>query len=224
MADLPQLVKMLFEILFPVAVPLPARSGRVMAKTPELSQRPIRFWAIDQTIAGIDEHARSRASSLAGRARLGVANVPNDIVVDLVQFEVHFHVYGGADGEDVGEHVAGDAAVGVAAVEPDRVGVADMADHVAAEEQVLGAVELGCGGFPAAFGVGPAAPLDEIIFDERIRVPMPPMAFDAAVAEGVAAEDLRCPGLRRGTAVAVAVPMSRPTPLAHSMVLPSRIQ
>ena len=46
MADLPQLAKMLFEMLFPVAVPLPARSGRVMAKTPELSQRPMRFCAM----------------------------------------------------------------------------------------------------------------------------------------------------------------------------------
>ena len=69
---------------------------------------------------------------------------------------VHLHVNGGADGEDVGEHIAGDAAVGVAAVEPDGVGMADMADDVAAEEQVAGAVELGPGGFPRAFGIRPA--------------------------------------------------------------------
>ena len=119
--------------------------------------------------------------------------------------EVHLHVNGGADGEDVGEDVAGDAAVDVAAVEPDCVGVADVADHVAAEEQVVGAVELGSGGFPAALGVGPAAPLDEIVFDERVLGSHAADAFDAAVANGVAADDLRCSGLRRETAIPVAV-------------------
>ena len=118
-------------------------------------------------IAGVDENARSRTSSLAGRARLGVADVPDDIIVDLVLFEVHLHMNGGADGEDVGENIAGDAAVDVAAIEPERVGMADMPDHVAAEEQVFGTVELGSGGFPCAFGVCPAAPLHEIVLNER---------------------------------------------------------
>ena len=45
MADLPHAAKMLFEIVFPVPVPLPLRSGRVIAKMPELSQRPIRLCA-----------------------------------------------------------------------------------------------------------------------------------------------------------------------------------
>ena len=75
---------------------------------------------------------------------------------------------GGANGQHVGEHIAGDAAVGVAAVEPDGVGVADVADDVVAGKHVAGTVELGGGGFPGAFGVGPAAPFDEVVLDEGI--------------------------------------------------------
>ena len=197
MADLPHLAKMLFEILLSgggsAAGTIRAGDGKNAGVVAAADQ----ILGDDQTIAGVDEDARSRASSLAGRARLGVANVPNDIVVDLVLLEIHLHVYGGADGEDVGEHVAGDAAVDVAAVEPDPVGVADMADHVAAEEQVVGAVELGSGGLPAAFGVRPAAPLDEIVLDEGVLGSHAADAFDAAIANGVAADDLRCSGLRR---------------------------
>ena len=74
-----------------------------------------------------------------------------------------------------------------------RVGMADVPDHVAAEEHVLGAVELGSGGFPAAFGVRPAAPLDEIVFDQGVLGSHAADTFDAAVADGVAADDLRLP-------------------------------
>ena len=102
------------------------------------------------------------------------------------------------------KHVAGDAAVGVAAVEPDGVGVADVADDVAAEEHVAGAVELGPGGFPGAFGVRPAAPLDEIVFDEGVLGSHAADAFDAAVADRVAADDVICrrPAARRAAAAA----------------------
>ena len=44
-ADVPHFAKILFDMTLPVPVPLPRRSGRVMAKRPELSQRPMRFCA-----------------------------------------------------------------------------------------------------------------------------------------------------------------------------------
>jgi hypothetical protein len=47
----------------PVPVPLPLRSGRVMAKTPELSQRPIRFCAminLSVALSNIPEPAHPR--------------------------------------------------------------------------------------------------------------------------------------------------------------------
>ena len=92
--------------------------------------------------------------------------------------------------QDVGKHVAGNATVGVAAVEPNGVGVADMAHDVAAEKQIPGAMELGRSGFPSAFGILPADPLDEIVLDEGILRPHSSNSFDAAVANRVPADDV----------------------------------
>src|SRR5207248_827512 len=115
-------------------------------------------------VGGIVEDAGPRASSLAGRSRLGVAHVPDDVVVNGVLGRVHLHVNGGADRQDVGENILGDTAVGVADVPPSGISVAYMPDHIAAEQHVFGAVEFGSGGFPAPLGIGPAAPFDQIVF------------------------------------------------------------
>src|SRR5204862_6295682 len=139
----------------------------------------------DQLVGGIVEDPRSRAASLAGGAGLGVAHVPDDVVVNLVGVGGHLHVDARADRHDVGEHVARHAAVGVADVEPDRVGVPHVAHHVAAEEQTAGVVELGPGRFPAAFGVGPAAPLAEVVFDEGVARAHATDAFDPAAANRI---------------------------------------
>ena len=64
-------------------------------------------------------------------------------------------------------------------------------------------MELDSGGFPAAFGIGPATPLDEVVFNERVGSSHAADAFNTAVADGITAEDLRFAGLPRGTAVAV---------------------
>ena len=73
----------------------------------------------DDFVAGIDEDARARTAALPCRARFGVADIPDHVIVDLVLAEVHLDVDGGADGDDVREYIAGDAVVDVAAIEPD---------------------------------------------------------------------------------------------------------
>ena len=200
MADLPQLAKMLFEMLFSAAVPLPCTIGAGNGKNARVVAAADEILGNDQMIGGVDEDARSRTSSLAGRAWLGVADIPNDIIVDLVLFEIHFHVNGGADGEDVGENIAGDAAVDVATIEPERVGMADMPDHIAAEKQVCAKWNLAPAASHAALGVCPAAPLDEIVFDDGVRVPMPP-SLRRHNSESCYRGRSERPGLLRETAI-----------------------
>ena len=91
----------------------------------------------------------------------------------------------------------------VADVEPDRVGVANVPDDIAAKEQVARAVELGTRRFPRALGILPAHPLDEIVLDERVGGSHAADALDADVAEGVAAHDVRLAGLRMPRAAPV---------------------
>src|SRR6185503_15377115 len=158
-----------------------------------------------QLVAGIDKDARTRASALAGSAGLRIAHVPDNVVVDLVLLGVHLHMNSGGNAEDIGEYVARDAAIGIATVEPDRVGVADMAYYVAAEQHVLGAVELGPGSFPSAFGVSPSAPLDKVVFNQRVLRTHAADAFNAAVANGVATNDLSHAGLRSWSGIPIAV-------------------
>src|SRR5579872_4842875 len=102
-------------------------------------------------IAGVDEYARSRAPSLAGCSRLCVTNVPDDVVIDLVLLPVHLHVHRRTYRQDVGKYTWREPAVCVAAVEPDRIPVPYVTDHVAAEEHVVSAVKFGSGRFPFAF-------------------------------------------------------------------------
>jgi hypothetical protein len=77
----------------------------------------------DLALRGVQEDAGARRAALAGCARLGIADVPDDVVVDLVGRETHLHVYGSADGEHIGEHIGGDAAIGIADIQPQRIGV-----------------------------------------------------------------------------------------------------
>src|SRR5205814_9096788 len=118
----------------------------------------------DEIVGGIVEDARPRATALPRRTGLGIADIPDDIVVERVLPQVHLHVNGGADRQDVGEDVPGDAAIDVVDVPPGGIGMAHVPYHVAAEQHVLRAVEFGAGGLPAAFGVRPAAPFDQIVF------------------------------------------------------------
>ena len=62
----------------------------------------------DQVVGGMDEDAGTRATALAGRAGLGVADVPNEVVVNLVLLLGGLDVNGGADGEHIGKDIAGD--------------------------------------------------------------------------------------------------------------------
>ena len=85
MADLPQLAKMLLEMSLSWAVPLPARSGADDGEDAGVVAAADEVLGDDEMVAGVDEDAGTGASSLAGRAGLGVADVPDDVVVDLVE-------------------------------------------------------------------------------------------------------------------------------------------
>jgi hypothetical protein len=78
-----------------------------------------------------------------------------------------------------------------------------VTDHVAAEEQVSCAVELGSGGLPSALGVGPAAPFDQVVFDERVAGPHAADSFDAAIADRIPPKDMRGASLPRAAAIRV---------------------
>ena len=126
MADLPHLAKMLLATLLPVARHLDVAVGADDGENPGIIAAADQVLRDDQVVRGVVENARPRATALAGRAGLGVANVPYDVVVDRVLARVHLHVHGGADRQDVGEDVAGDAAVGVVDVPPGGVGMAHV--------------------------------------------------------------------------------------------------
>src|ERR1019366_6758569 len=116
-------------------------------------------------------------------------------VVDLILLEIDFHVNGGADGDDIREDVSCDAAVDVCAVEPNPVAVANVADDIAAKKHVLRRMELGCCRLPLAFCVGPTAPLQQVVFNEHIARAHTRDAFDTAVTDRVAADDVGLRGL-----------------------------
>src|SRR5688572_14838088 len=97
---------------------------------------------------------------------------------------------GGSDADDVGEDIPGYAAIDVVDIPPGRVGVAHVTYHVAPEEHVLGAVELAPGRFPAALGIGPAAPFHQIVFYQCVGGPHPRNTLDSAVAHDVAPNDM----------------------------------
>src|SRR5690606_2822207 len=149
----------------------------------------------DLILRGVQEDAGTGGAALPWRAGFRVAHVPDDIVVDLVRLEAHLHVNRGAHGQHVRQYVAGDAAVRVAEVEPQCIGVANVPHDVAAEEQVASAMELRAGRFPRALGVLPPDPFDEIVLDERIGRAHAADAFDADVANGVSPHDVRVAGL-----------------------------
>ena len=69
--------------------------------------------------------------------------------------------------------------------------------------KIAGAVEFDAGRFPRALGILPTHPLDEVVLDERVVRPHAADAFDSDVADGVAANDVRVPGLRITRAVPV---------------------
>ena len=105
---------------------------------------------------------------LVSRIRIAACEVGEDVVVDLVQgiaaFDVNavrIHVAG-----DIGKEVAGNAHIGVADVEPDAVGVPNMADHVVAEEEIVRHVHLGPGGLRHHGRILPADPLEQVLFHQ----------------------------------------------------------
>ena len=122
---------------------------------------------------------------------------------------------------DVGKDVAGNPAIDGPGVEPDGIGVADVADDIAAKHHVVRAVELSPGRLPLAFRVGPPAPLDEVILDEHICCADAGDAFDTAITDRIAADDVALRSALRGTPPP---PISKPIAFAHSMVLSSMIQ
>ena len=97
MADLPHLAKMLFETLLSVAGAASAAIGPRDGEDAGVVAAADQVLRDDELVGGIVEDARSRASSLPRRAWLGVADIPDDIVVDLVLLRIHLHVDGGAD-------------------------------------------------------------------------------------------------------------------------------
>ncbi len=166
------------------------RSSRRAGYAQALSQLADEVLRDDEVVGGVDENPGAGAASLTGRAGFGVADVPDEVVVNLVLLLGGFDVDGRADGEDVREDIAGDAAIDVAAVEPEAIGVPDMANDIIAKQHVSGVVKLGAGGFPGALGVRPADPFNQVALEEDILGALAADALDAAVANGVAANDV----------------------------------
>ena len=74
--------------------------------------------------------------------------------------------------------------------------MSNVSHHVAPEEQIAGAVELGAGRFPRALGILPTHPFDEIVLDQRVGGSHAADAFDADIAQRIAAHDMRIARLR----------------------------
>jgi hypothetical protein len=91
-------------------------------------------------------------------------------------------------------------------VQPQRIGVANVAHDIAAKEQVARAVKLGARGFPRTLGVLKAHPLDEIVLDERVVSAHAANAFDTGVTDRIATHDMRvaCQRISRAAPVLAA--------------------
>ena len=153
--------------------------------------------------------------------------VIEDVVVDFVELVAAFNVNGMRIyiARNIGEYVAGDAIVGVADIEPDAVGMPDVANDIIAEQQIVGAVHLGAARLRHHGRVLPADPLEKILLDQHIlRTAGSAQALNAAVAEDIVAHDVEAHRLGGRAAAQSSLPMSRPTLLAHSKVLSSKMK
>src|SRR5581483_4175025 len=120
----------------------------------------------DLVFGRVKENPGTAGAALTSRAGLRIADVPNDVVIDLICLAVHLHVDGSTDSEHIGEDIGGNAAVPVVAIQPERVGMPNVTNDIAAKEEVARTMELDARSFPGALGVLPAYPLDQIVLDE----------------------------------------------------------
>jgi hypothetical protein len=70
----------------------------------------------DLPFGSVQKNSGTGGAALAQCAGLGVADIPDDIVVDLILGAVHFHVDAGADSYDVRKDISSYSAIGVPAV------------------------------------------------------------------------------------------------------------
>ena len=120
---------------------------------------------------------------------MGLA-IPDDVVVDQVgpvrRLQEDSPVGRRPDAND---HVLGDPRVGVAVVGPQPRRPDRAADHVAPHQRVLEVMQLHAARFPKFLDVMPAGVLDIVVFNQPANQPQSLHRADAAVEEGVAADD-----------------------------------
>jgi hypothetical protein len=67
-------------------------------------------------LGSVQKNSGTRGAALARCAGLGVADIPDDIVIDLILGAIHFHVDAGADSHDVRKDISSDSAIDVSTV------------------------------------------------------------------------------------------------------------
>ena len=149
--------------------------------------------AIEEQVVGNDHVIRVPDQDPAGE-------VIEDVVVDLIELVAAFdmdsvRIY---VARNIGEDVACDAVVAVADIEPDAVGMANVANDIVTKQQIVGAVHLGAAGLGHPRRVLPADPLEKILLHQYILgTAGSSEAFNPAVAEHIVAHDVEAHGLWR---------------------------
>src|ERR1035441_9355667 len=163
--------------------------------------RPIDArYRVHAHLGTIDEQVVSNDYMIGVADENSASEVVKDVVVDLVEFVAAFDVnsVGIHIARNIGKDVAGNAIVGVADVEPDAVGMTDVANHVIAEEQIAGAMHLGAARLRHPGCILPADPFEKILLDQNVLwAAGSAQALNSAIAKNIVADNVEAHWLRR---------------------------